>query len=186
MTSTRVDQRVDLLLIAGRSGAGKSAVAAEVSSQLKRANLGHCQIDGDWIDLCFPQAPPELFDRNFRDLWRNYQSFGCSRLIYSNFASIRNLERIVGLMGGPRPRIIAVRLTCSDETALQRIRAREHGGGLEWHLTNVDAARANNRHMDSITPDWVPRVTTDGRTVEDIAAEVVALTRWTEEVPSRE
>lgn len=113
----------DLLLIAGRSGVGKSAVSAEVSSQLKRAGVAHCQMDGDWLDLCYPQAPAELFDRNFRDVWRNYQSFGCNRLIYSNWASIKNAERIAHLMG-TRPRIIGVLLLCTDETALQRLCAR--------------------------------------------------------------
>lgn len=174
------EQSVDLLLVAGRSGVGKSAVSAEVSSQLKRAGVAHCQMDGDWLDLCYPQAPAELFDRNFRDVWRNYQGFGCNRLIYSNWASINNAERIVHLMG-TRPRIVGVLLLCTHETALQRIRAREHGGGLEWHLANLAVAPARDRDGDASTPGWVRRVVTDGRAVEDIATEVVGLTRWTQE-----
>lgn len=168
----------ELLLLGGRSGVGKSAVSEEVSSQLKRADVSHCLMDGDWIDRCFPQAPPTLFDRNFQALWRNYKSFGCTRLIYSNWASINHAERIVDLMGnGQRPEIVGVLLLCTDDTARHRLSTRGHGGGLEWHLANL-AATNTDPDMSRDTPDWAHRVVTDERSVEDIAAEIVALTNW--------
>lgn len=167
----------DLLLIAGRAGAGKTAVSVEVSSQLKRSGVGHCRIDGDWLDLAFPQAPSELFDRNFRSLWRNYQAFGCTRLIYSNWASIKNMERLVSLMG-VWPRIVGVLLLCSDENAVQRLGGREAGLDLQWHLDNLKQTPVDERDMDRLTPDWVTRVHTDERLVQDVASEVVSLTHW--------
>lgn len=50
----------ELLCIAGRDGVGKSAVATEASSQLKHANVAHCRIDGNWLDLALPQGPSTL------------------------------------------------------------------------------------------------------------------------------
>lgn len=173
--SSRSD--TDLLLIAGRSGVGKTAVSVEVSSQLKRTGVGHARIDGDWLDLAFPQAPSELFDRNFRSLWQNYQAFGCTRLIYSNWASIKNMDRLVGLMGG-QPRVIGVLLLCSDETATRRLGSRETGYDLQWHLDNLSQTPVNERDMDQLTPTWVTRVHTDDRSVQDVASDVVSLTRW--------
>ena len=35
------------------------------------------------------------------------------------------------------------------------------------------------RRLDRHAPAWVHRVTTDGRTVADIATEVISLTGWT-------
>ncbi len=138
-----------LLLIAGRSGVGKTAVSAEVSARLQQAHVGHCRIEGDWLDLAVPQAPAELFDRNFQALWANYRDFGCTRLIFTNWASIENASRLVSLMGG-RPRVVA----------------------------NLEATPVDERDLDRLTPEWARRVGTDHRRVEDVAAEIVGLTGW--------
>jgi hypothetical protein len=172
------DNTAQQLLLAGRSGVGKSAVAEEISAQLKRADMPHSLIDGDWLDRCFPQAPPEVFDKNFTALWRTYRTTGCNRLIYSNWASIRNAERIIHLMGdGLEVQTAGVLLLCTEDTARQRLTGREHGGGLEWHLAQL-ATPNDDADMHRHTPGWAHRVRTDGRRVEDIAEHVVELTRW--------
>ncbi|MFC7620153.1 hypothetical protein [Microlunatus sp. GCM10028923] len=169
---------VDLLLLAGRSGVGKSAVAEEISAQLKHARLGHALMDGDWLDRLFPQAPPDLFDQNFRALWGNYRNFGCRRLIYSNWASIRNADRLVGLMAGPgEVRRVGVLLTCDDDTARVRLTAREHASGLAWHLANL-AALNDDPDLSRSTPDWAHRLNTERRTVAEVATEIVGLLNW--------
>jgi hypothetical protein len=71
-----------------------------------------------------------------------------------------------------------VLLTCTDDTAVERLRAREAGAGLAWHLSNLEATPLHERDLDRLTPGWAHRVATDRRRVEDIAAEVVGLTRW--------
>lgn len=177
VTTPDLPPNADLLLIAGRAAVGKTAVSIEVSARLKNEGLGHCWIDGDWLDLAVPQAPAELFDLNFQALWHNYRDFGCTRLIYSNWASVNNADRLIALMGG-RPRVVAVLLVCSDDSARRRLRHRETSSGLDWHLANLDATPVRERDLDGLTPDWVTRVNTDDRSVGDIAAEVVALTGW--------
>lgn len=177
MPADRRAQRYDLLCIAGRGGAGKTTVATEISSQLKRAGVAHCRIDGDWLDLAHPQAPPSLFDENFRSLWGNYRAHGCTRLIYSNFAAIRNIERLKALMG-VSPRVTGVLLLADDAAAVERLHSREHGQDLQWHIDNLAATPAAERDMDAITPPSATRVQTTGRTVADIAAEIIAVTGW--------
>lgn len=167
----------DLLLIAGRSAVGKSTVSVEISAQLQAAGVGHCRIEGDWLDVAVPQAPPELFDRNFQALWGNYRDFGCSRLIFTNWASIENASRLVSLMRG-RPTVVGVLLTCTDETARQRLTERERGASLAWHLANLEATPPAERDLDRLTPSWATRIGTDHRQVEDLAAEIVGLTGW--------
>lgn len=171
------DASSHVLLIGGRGGVGKSTVAAEVSSRLKRAGVRHCRIDGDWLDLAHPQADPDLFEANFRALWTNYRVRGYTRLIYSNHAAARQADRLRRLMGG-QPVVTAVLLTATDGTAIARLRTREIGTDLAWHLSNLEATPAEVRDMDRITPEWVHRVSTEGRSVTDTAARVIALTGW--------
>lgn len=69
-------------------------------------------------------------------------------------------------------------LTCTDETARQRLSEREKGAGLAWHLANLEATPVDERDLDRLTPEWARRIGTDHRPVEDIAAEIVGLTGW--------
>jgi hypothetical protein len=72
-------------------------------------------------------------------------------------------------------RIVRVLLTAGDETAGQRLAGRELGSELERELFG-SARKA--RMPDERAPADTLRVVTDGRTVIDIAAEVVAATGW--------
>lgn len=167
----------DLLCIGGRGGAGKTVVAAAVSSLLKEAGVAHCRIDRDELDLAYPQAPPELFEANFRSLWGNYREHGSRRLVYSNHAALRQVDRLRRLMGGA-PVVTGVLLLAGDDVVRERLRAREHGRALEWHLRNLGRTPVHERDQDAMTAPWAVRIRTDGRTVGDVAAEVVAATTW--------
>jgi hypothetical protein len=111
-------------------------------------------------------------------MWANYRASGYQRMIYTNTASVIPgvISELTAAMGD-YPQVTAVLLTCSDATARQRLALREIGSELESHL---ERSRIAARRLDFV-PAWVHRVTTDGRTVTDIAAEIIALTGWTNE-----
>jgi cytidylate kinase len=174
-----VSKRSRVVFIGGRSGVGKSAVAAELFNQLARADVQHCLIEGDNLDMAHPtpweQGLP-LPEMNLAAMWRNYKSFGHHRLIYTNTAAVLKpvMDSLVQVMGD-QPEVTAVLLTASDATALERLRRREIGGGLDAH---VERSTATASRLDEAAPSWVRRITTDDRTVYDIAAEVLALSGW--------
>jgi hypothetical protein len=175
----------EALLIGGRSGVGKSTVAWEVSAQLqdcaqlRDGPVAHCLIEGDFLDQAYP--PPEgdptrrkLTEDNLTALWRNFAALGYWRLIYTNTVSILESDLIVRAMGG-NPRITAVLLTSTDETAGVRLSAREIGSQLDAH---VHRSSAMARQLDKAAPSSVVRVPTDDRDVISIARDVVAATGW--------
>ncbi len=169
----------EALLIGGRFGVGKSTVAWEASAQLQDCSVAHCLIEGDFLDQAYP--PPEgdptrrkLTEDNLAALWRNFAARGYRRLIYTNTVSILESDLIVRAMGG-HPRITAVLLTSTDETASARLSAREIGSQLAAH---VHRSSAMVRRLDEEAPSSVARVPTDGRDVISIARDVVAMTRW--------
>ena len=174
--SGNIEQEV--LLIAGRSGSGKTSVSFEVSDQLQKADVAHCLVDGDNLDTAYPKpaAGPHgigLTEANLTALWRSYTAVGQHRLIYVNTVSVLEYEMIIRSLGGAA-RAIGVILTATDATVLARLASREVGGALERHLQRSSAMAANLE----TTASRISRISTDGRAVVDVAKDVVEATGW--------
>ncbi|MEV4411872.1 AAA family ATPase [Catellatospora sp. NPDC049609] len=175
-----MEEHVEVLFIGGRSGVGKSTVGWEVCAQLDAAGVAHCYLEGDFLGQVFP--PPEgdpdraqITLDNLAALWRNFAARGYRRLVYTNTVSVLYADELAEALAAPT-RLTRVLLTASDEVANGRLAAREQGGGYAVHVER--SARAAAR-LDRDAPASVVRVATDGRTVVDIAAEVVTATGWT-------
>ena len=170
---------VRVLLIGGRSGSGKTSVAYEISAQLEDLEIAHCHVEGDNLDAAYPKAAEDaqgtlLTERNLAALWANYAAIGHHRLLYVNTVSVLEPDLIVRAVGG-RARVTSVLLTASDEAVFLRLATRESGSRLQWHL---DRSRTKAALLDEQAPPGTRRVATDGRTVADIAAEVIHITGW--------
>ena len=168
-------QRSEVLFIGGRSGVGKSSVGNEIHAQLSAADVRHCLIEGDVLDLAWP--PPwqhQLAERNLAAIWGNYRDRGSRRMVFTATVSVRYTAELTAAMGDD-PLVHAVLLTAGDATARERLGRREIGTGYDLHVQRSDRAA---RELDTSVPDWVHRVDTDGRGVADIAREIVALTGW--------
>lgn len=171
------------LFVGGRSGAGKSSVGNEIHAQLSAAGVRHCLIDGDFLDMAHP-SPWEhgLAERNLAAIWANYRALAYRRMIYTNTAAV--LEDVMGRLTaamGDDPKVTAVLLTCTDETAHRRLSQREIGSALVRHLErSAEMAHA----LRSGAPPWVHRIPTDDRSVAEIATEIVGLVGWLPRQPA--
>ena len=170
---------VEVLLIGGRSGVGKSTVGWEASRQLQEVGLPHCFIEGDNLDQIHP-APADdpvrerISEANLRAMWDNYRAEGQRRLIYTNTAAVVSAPWMTRALAGSVA-FFGVLLTSDDETAARRLSGREIGGGLDWH---VKRSRLAARWLEAEAPPWVVRVPTEGRSVEDIAGQALKLAGW--------
>ncbi|GIG40284.1 hypothetical protein Cph01nite_20460 [Cellulomonas phragmiteti] len=169
------DERTSVLLIGGRSGVGKSTVAAAVHDLLVARDVPHAVVEGDALDLAHP-APWEhgVAAANLADVWRRYRALGHRRLVYTNTVSVLEAHALADAVGD-RPHVTSVLLTASDATARDRLGRREHGASYDAHVTRSDAAAAR---LEVAAGEGVHRVSTDGRSPAEIAAEVVALAGW--------
>lgn len=170
---------VEVLLIGGRSGVGKSSVASEVSALWQRTGVAHCLVDGDNLDAAYPKPPDDpagtrLTEANLRALWGTYAAAGYRRVVYVNTVSVLEGAMITRALGGAE-RVVGALLTASDATVRARLGLRETGSGLAEHLERSAAAATL---LDARSPGWVNRVPTDGRTVVEIAEDLAALTGW--------
>ena len=162
----------ELLLIGGRSGAGKTAVASALHHLLSSARVRHALIEGDMLDLAWP--PPgehHLAERNLAAIWAGYRELGYRRLVYTNTLSVLAADALAAAMGDD-PTVTAVLLTASDATAGARLARREHGDSLAAHAER--SARAARR-LEERAGAHVHRVATEDRPVEQIAAELARL-----------
>ncbi|MFT2690284.1 adenylyl-sulfate kinase [Clavibacter zhangzhiyongii] len=137
----------------------------------------HALIEGDALDQAHPEPWRQgipLAERNLAALWRNYREAGWTRVIYTNTVSVLELPGLTAALGGEVD-AVAVLLTADDATAASRLAGREIGSGLAEAIARSAAAAPR---LEAEAADAVHRVATDGRTVADVAAEVVALSGW--------
>lgn len=174
----------EVLLIGGRAGVGKTTVGWEVSALLRAAAVAHAIIDGDFMGQVHPapEGDPhraEITESNLTAVWANFARRGYRRLIYTNTASV--LPEAAGMFEramGAEVRAVRVLLTASDATARERLVRRELGSELQKEL---EGSARKARLLDRRAPAEAVRVMTDGRTVGDIAREVVSLTGWAQQ-----
>lgn len=167
----------EVLFIAGRSGVGKSSVGLEIHAQLSAATVSHCLIEGDFLDLAYPEAWEHgLAERNLADMWSNYRTLGYRRMVYTSTVSVLRevIERLTAAIGDD-PKVNAVLLTCSDQTAQQRLSRREVGSTLDEHvLRSSEMAEL----LADGAAEWVHELDTDDRSVADLAAQIIGWTGW--------
>ncbi|MCB5906716.1 AAA family ATPase [Streptomyces pinistramenti] len=177
----------EVLLIGGRAGAGKTTVGWEVSARLRAGAVAHAVIEGDFMGQAHPapEGDPHrtgITESNLTAVWANFARRGYRRLIYTNTVSV--LSETAGMFEramGADVRIVRVLLTASDATAGERLSGRERGSELAQELRN-SARKA--RLLDERAPADTVRIVTDGRSVTDIAREVVAATGWSGGAPA--
>lgn len=170
--------RTQILFVGGASGTGKTSVALEVSALLRRERVAHALVDGDNLDASYSgpgDSPREwLTARNLAGIWGTYRDAGQRRLVYVNTVSVLE-TRILSAAVDPDADVVAVLLEAGDDAVVRRLRGREQGSELEVHLERSAARRAELRAQ---APAWVTRVDTTGRTIGDVAMQVVRLTGW--------
>jgi broad-specificity NMP kinase len=177
---SRIVSAVDVLVICGAAGVGKSTVTWEIGRQLQIAGVRHAIIDTDELDRVYPQPEPlselvVLSRRNLKALWESFAALGHSRLMLSGV--FLDLEADLSWINGSLEDadITVVRLLASDETLRQRVESREIGSAREEQTHRTLAqAEALRQH----TTERAVVVETDGRHPVEIAQEILGITRW--------
>lgn len=179
---------IQILLLGGASGTGKTSVGWEVSAILERRGVAHCVIDGDTLGHIFPapQGDPSrsrIVERNLASVWSGFAEVGQTRLVYTNTVSVLEEEMIrravvgSGADGGASIEIevTGVVLTACARTVAQRLARRETGAQVDLH---IDRSLRAAMLLQQRSPVGTVVIATDGRPVEDIARDVLVATGW--------
>jgi adenylylsulfate kinase len=167
----------EALLVTGTVGVGKTSVASVVGGLLSEARVPNAVIDLDALRHAWPAPPDDPFNlalelRNLRSVAANYLAAGCERLVLAGVVeNVADRERYRSAVGVP---LTVARLSADLVEVARRLRGRhlDDESGLDWHLNR-------SGELDAIldaagVADF--SVSTDSRTVSEVAGEVLA--RW--------
>lgn len=188
--------KLDILIISGRSGSGKSSTAYEICYLLKRQKIPHVHIDGDSLDALYPRDDfPEMMLANLRLMWTTFWAHfndlrkrdTCKKsfvVVLDGTAMVLHLERIAEVFTDVvRPpcqsaeflewvdiHVNPVLLEAKDEVVRRRLGAREIGGELEEHL---DSTNRMSQVLDQVAKNDVQSFVNDSNNITDLAREIL-------------
>jgi hypothetical protein len=172
-----ITDTVDVLVICGAAGVGKTSTAHEVSLRLTANGLAHALVDADELDRVYPWPVPglpawEMARRNLASVWGNYAAFGHHRLVLCGvLADLRQELRWIA-EAVPDAAFTVVRLTARLGVLETRVRRHEIGTAADDQLVR------STRQWEKIAvfdPPGTLVVDTDGLGVSVIADRVIAL-----------
>ena len=173
---------IEVAVIAGPAGVGKTTVAHEVSLQLRTAGVPHAVIDTDGLDDVFPVPEDQwrLTEHNLAHVWSAFRARGTDRLLLTGVYLHRPQELAWINRATGADRVVLVELTAPDTILEERVVRREIGSGGPSQLERT-AAQAQRLAADR-SPDTVV-VPTGDRSVPAVASEIVALLGWSRRGP---
>jgi hypothetical protein len=174
------DCTVEVLVLCGTAGTGKTATLWEVGHILRAHGVPRALIDTDELDRVWPtpkttEALISISRRNLGAVWETFARLEIRHLVLCGVmaSTAQSREWIEDAIPGAA--ITFVRLAAERRTRAQRLRDRVVGSGFDQEMEASDRAA---RYIEDHDEPGLPLVVTDRRSVHDVAAEVLDATDW--------
>jgi adenylylsulfate kinase len=130
---------IPLLAISGAVGVGKSSVLGEIHDILSGERIPHGCVERDALAYSWPERGrfnEVMVERNLACVAGNFLEAGAACLLIAGVietaADVDVYRRCI-----PNAEIQVCRLTADVELRRERLRSRERGAGLDWHLNRT-------------------------------------------------
>jgi hypothetical protein len=174
------DNEVQVLAVCGASGTGKTVTMWEIGHRLRELDVPHALIDTDELDRVWPQPEPvealiAVTCRHLRAMWETFSGLGMRHLVLCGvMASIAQSEEWIA-EAIPGATVTFVRLTAGNATRESRLRGRTLGSAFDQEMQASDRTATFIKENDQ---PGLPTVSTDGKSVTEVAEEVLRITGW--------
>jgi DNA polymerase III delta prime subunit len=172
------------LLLTGPFGAGKTAVAIEISHQLATRQVRNAALDLDWLAWVGPDvtgdALQKILEQNLAAVVSAYRAAGVERLVLARALLDSSERSTVERALGDIP-LTVVRLLVDGEVAGSRVSARDTGSELAELTAAADqvAAAVTEAGVEDLCVD------NDGsRSLMAVALEVLDRCGWSTDGPT--
>jgi adenylylsulfate kinase len=171
-----MNAEINVIVVTGSMGAGKTTVMAEASDLLTEAGILHAAIDLDALGVghLADDASNDLTYRNLESLWKNYANAGATRLLIAEAVESRaELEHIRDAI--PHSQMTVCRLKATLVTMQQRVKAREPGM-LQAQL--VERAAILDATLDAASIEDFTIANDGHRSVTEVARAMLVRAGW--------
>jgi adenylylsulfate kinase-like enzyme len=172
------DNQVEVLFLTGQPGAGKTAVAKELSELLWQLREPHAVIDLDELCRGLLPTPTRNYNRalalaNLTAVWANFHAAGVRRLILARMIeSLDDLDQFGNAIAHAQLTVCV--LQAPTPMIEQRITGREPGTARRFLLSATTRIAAQMAGLD------LPGICVDNgqRSISEVAREILEHVHW--------
>lgn len=164
--------KIEVLVINGSPGSGKSTIANALSEELRKLNQVHAVIDVDELARVYPETQGDLMWRNLAAIWENYRQIEGMKAILP--VCIDDQEALDKLKASvPCDTFTICELVAPVDILKSRVTEREPNDYWQGKLRDLVQRYADRPEKFS---DF--QVSTERSSVENTAKEIVAKLGW--------
>ena len=164
---------IDLLILHGSPGAGKSSVAKAIAKRLRSMQVKHAVIELDDLAQIYPLTLTNIMYRNLATIWPNYVDMGNIKIIIPTYLQLGELELVKN--AAPANKVTVCEITSPFEELQSRITKREADESRRRHILEY-----LNNYSDNSTEDRFIdfKISNSNRDVEETATEIINKLNW--------
>jgi predicted kinase len=166
--------RVDVLVLHGSPGSGKTTLARAIAELLRESDMANAVIDLDDLNKVYPHRERSFARDNLRAIWPNYAAIPDLRLVISSVIADEN-ELVQLRAAVPGSRFVVCELTAPEAVLKDRVSAREPNEYWQDLLRAFVDLYHRRSDLASIR-DF--QVSTHDRSVNEAAREVIEKAGW--------
>jgi hypothetical protein len=164
---------IDLLILQGPPGAGKSSLASKIASELRSREIIHTIIELDALANIYPISLNDIMYKNLAAIWPNYKHLGEIKVIIPTY--LQAGEREIVLEAAPADRTTICEVIVPLPELLLRIADREQDSAATDRLSQYVRGYENNRTPDEFV-DF--KVSNFNKSLKQVAQEITKKTGW--------
>jgi ABC-type ATPase involved in cell division len=164
---------IELLILHGPAGAGKTSVSQTMSELLRQQDVAHAVIDLDYLAKVYPRKHISIMYKNLASIWPNYKALGKIKIIIPTYLQKGELEIVMNAAPAKKTQVCEVLAPMA--VLEERIKAREKRKfQVNLHLDYLRGYESNGPQKEQISF----QVINHDRTLEQTALEIVQKAQW--------